>query len=168
MTIIIKINRRVYIKTVQNQLHHKHNYRMNKINRKKPSDSLPQSIRWITSPILLLAPNALSKEREKSQTIQAQLTRTLPCHSSASFSKTLNEKSRSEALQPVQRSTTSTSRLTFFFPGVTSRVTQILRPQSGLVFGFGPTWAASKIMCETATMLSDEVEDMPQAPSPGW
>ncbi len=72
-----------------------------------------------------------------------------------------------ESWRILHRSTTLRSTLRFPFTCGLNRVARILRPQSGLAFGFEPLDAASKRIWLTAQMSSLSEEVMPQAPRAG-
>jgi hypothetical protein len=104
---------------------------------------------------------------EDNTQLTAQLPNTLPSDSSAKLVNIARLRSKSFALHPTQRSTTSISTLRFPPTLSSNRVIRIRFPHSGLAFGFEPVNAASQIMCDTAQMASVDVFWYPQAPYPG-
>ena len=88
---------------------------------------------------------------------------TLPSATSASVEKVSSVISRSSGWQPVHRSTTVKSTVT----SPPTRFTRSDFPHKGLLFGLLPVCTASKIMCDTATILSPFAEVTPHAPRPG-
>lgn len=95
---------------------------------------------------------------------QVICTRPNPC--AASTLNSVGEKSKSVALHPVHLSTTVATTLTFLPVSSRTRVAHTFSPHSGFVFGFPPTWTASKTRQDTATIASVSVETMPHAPRP--
>jgi hypothetical protein len=92
---------------------------------------------------------------------QAHSTVTRPCAISAKLPNTLSVTSKSLAWQPTHRSTTVKSTL---FPFLRARIFFL---HNGFAFGFELVLTASKRRWETATIVSDDPDVIPQAPSPG-